>query len=308
MVIHDRGYTRWDGERDRPVRGVWVILDRGVVTGLAQIFKRKVFGQMLSFMAFGPFLFALGAMYLAFYLQANLDQFGDMAENMAREGVIEMVTPSPDTVWGFYLQVQMWVCMVLCVMVGSGLVAEDRRTNALELYLSRPLSVTQYVLGKFSVVAFFLALVTVVPVCVLILVQAVLTGFESTELLRLADLSWRALLAGGLFVGVLSLLVLTASSLSSRARNAAILWIGFVVVLEGLIADLLREEFLTSNVQLVSLHFNLGRCMAWILGNTQELAEFPDLPVSSSAAVLAGWVVVCITLVLRKVRPVEVVA
>ena len=25
MVIHDRSYARWDGERDKPVRGVWVI-------------------------------------------------------------------------------------------------------------------------------------------------------------------------------------------------------------------------------------------------------------------------------------------
>ena len=89
-------------------------------------------------------------MYLAFYFQANMDQFGDAAEEMARDGIISMITPTPDTVWGFYLQVQIWVVMIVTVIVGSGLVAEDRRTNALEMYLRRPLSGAQYVLAKDS--------------------------------------------------------------------------------------------------------------------------------------------------------------
>jgi len=308
MVIHDRSYARWDGDRTGPVRGAWVILDRGVMTGVAQIFKRKILGQILSFAAFGPFLFALGTMYLAFYFQANLDQFGDQARDLTRTGLLSQVTPTPDTVWGYYLQIQVWVILILTVMVGAGLVAEDRRTNALELYLSRPISVGQYVLGKLLVLSFFLSMITILPACLLILVQAILSGFEANQLAALADLAWRAVLAGGLFVGFLSLLVLTASSLSSRARNAAILWIGFLVVLEGLIAPLLREQFLSENVLLVSLHFNLGRCMAWILGNESELSAFPDLSVTSSAVVLAGWGLLCVLLIRRRVRPVEVVA
>ncbi len=308
MVIHDRSYARWEGERDKPVRGVWVILDRGVTTGLAQIFKRKFFGQMLSFAAFGPMLFALGALYIAFYLQANTEQYGDMGRELAESGLLELVTPTPDTIWGFFTAVQMWVCLVLCVLVGTGLVAEDRRTNALELYLSRPLTVAQYVLGKLSIMALFLALVTVLPVGIILLVQAFLTGMQADSVAHLADLGWRALLAGGVQIGVLSLLVVTASALCSRARNAAIVWIAFVVVFEILLPVMLREEFLSSSVNLVSLYWNVSRCMAFILGNEAELARYPDLPVSWSAMVLAGWGLLCMLLTLRRVRPVEIVA
>jgi len=308
MVIHDRSYPRWDGDRDKPVRGIWVILDRGVITGLGQIFKRKLVGQLLSFGAFGPFLFALGAMYLAFFFQANADQYGDMAAGMQDSGLVQMITPYPDTVWGYYMQIQIWVCLLVSIFVGSALIAEDRRTNALEMYLSRPLTVLQYMLGKLSIIGFFLAIITVVPVCILILVQSFLSGLEPTEVARLVDLMWRSVLAGGLFVGMLGLLVLTASALSNRARNAAILWIGFLFILEGLVHNLLVEQFLTSNVHLVSVQFNLGRCMAWILGNEAELIRYPDLPVMNSAIVLGGWAVLCTTLILRKVRPVEIVA
>ena len=307
MVIHDRSYARWDGERDRPVRGAWVILDRGVTTGLSQIFKRKFFGQILSFAAFGPFLFALGMLYLAFFFQAN-PEYAEFAQGLGESGLIEIVTPNADNIWGYFLVVQLWVCLVLCVLVGSSLVAEDRRINALELYLSRPVTVLQYILGKLSVMATFLALVTVLPVGLILLVQAFLTGFEPEEFARLVDLAWRSILAGGLFVGMLSLLVVTASALASRARNAAILWIGFLVILEGLVTNQLRDEFLTPAVNLTSIHFNLGRCMASILGNETELALYPDLPVSWSGAVLAGWGLLCTVLLLRKVRPVEVVA
>ena len=308
MVIHDRSYARWDGERDKPVQGVWVILDRGVVTGLAQIFKRKLFGQILSFGAFGPFLFALGAMYLAFFVQANADQYADWAEGIRESGVVDLITPNPDTIWGYFLEIQIWVCLLVSVLVGSALISEDRRTNALEMYLSRPLSVLQYTLGKLSIIGFFLSIITIVPVCILILVQAFLSGLEAGEVARLLDLLWRTLLAGGLFVATIGMLVLTASALSSRARNAAILWIGFLVILEGLVTNQLKDQFLSSSMNLVSLHYNLGRCMAWILGNQAELIAEPDLPVMHSALVLAGWGLLCTTLVLRKVRPVEIVA
>jgi len=308
MVIHDRSYSRWQGERDRPVRGIWVILDRGVTTGLAQIFKRKFFGQLLSFAAFGPMLFALGALYVAFYLQANTQLYGDAGRELAESGLLELVTPTPDTVWGFFTQVQIWVCLVLCVLVGTGLVAEDRRTNALELYLSRPLNVMQYVLGKLAIMAFFLALVTVLPVGILLLVQSFLSGMASAAVIGLADLGWRALLAGGLQVGMLSLLVVAASALCSRARNASIVWIAFLMVFEVLLPGMLHEEFLSSSLNLVSPYWNLGRCMAFILDNEIELQRHPDVPVAWSALVLACWGLLCLVLTLRKVRPVEVVA
>ncbi len=308
MVVHDRSYARWDGDRDKPVRGVWVIMDRGVSTGLAAIFKRKIFGQLLSFWAFGPFLFALGALYLAFYFRANVATYPEIAQGIEQSGILQLVSPTADNVWGYFLELQIWVCLILCVVVGAGLVAEDRRTNALEMYLSRPLSVWQYVLGKLGIIGFFLTLITVLPVCLLILVQAFLVGFEPGQTAELAGLFWRSIVAGTVFVAFLSVLVTAASALSKRARNASILWVGFLVMVEGLLRGNLQEAFLNPEVHLVSLHFNLSRCMAWILDNQVELARYPDMPVAWSAGILGGWTLLCLAVVLRRVRPVEIVA
>ncbi len=308
MVIHDRSYARWDGERDKPVRAAWIIMDRGVTAGMAQIFKRKLFGQLISFWAFGPFLFALGLLYASFYLRSNMDSYGEMVRGLEESDLLDLVTPRPDTVFMYFMQVQIWVCMLLSVIVGAGLIAEDRRINALEMYLSRPVSVLQYVLGKVSIIGFFLALITVVPVCLLIILQAFLTGFESVELARLADLLWRSVAAGAVYVTVFSVLIVAASSLSKRARNASILWIGFIVLMEGMITENLRDNFASPSVNLASLAFNLERCMAWILGDVATLSEHPDLPVMHSAMVLGGLCALCFAVVLRKVRPVEIVA
>ena len=44
-------------------------------------------------------------------------------------------------------------------------------------------------------IAFFLALITAIPVCLLIILQAFLTGFEAAEAAKLADLMWRSIAA-----------------------------------------------------------------------------------------------------------------
>ena len=49
------------------------------------------------------------------------------------------------------------------VYVGAGLIANDRRANALQIYLSKPLTRAEYVVGKLAILMAFLLLVTWVP-------------------------------------------------------------------------------------------------------------------------------------------------
>ena len=305
MVVHDRGYKRWDGDRGRRVQGVSVIFERGVMTALSGLFKRKVLALLLSFAAYGPFLLGLGTMYLYFYFSSQ-PEFANQARGMQESGALDMITPNADTMWGYLFRVQKWFALILCVLVGSGLIAEDRRSNALELYLSRPLRLRDYLLGKLAVVGFFLAMVTVVPALILVLVHMMLTGLDPALLPAQLSLLWRTPLAGGLSILVLSVVVLTASSLAQRARNAAILFIGVLAAVEGLLAGMLREVFRDSAYKLLSLDFNVGQLMAWLLDDPLELD--PAVPVLRSALVLAAWMTVCLVVIHRRVRPVEVVA
>src|SRR6185436_698832 len=51
----------------------------------------------------------------------------------------------------------------------AGLIANDRRANALQIYLSKPLTRAEYVFGKLAILMAFLLLVTWVPAIVLLL-------------------------------------------------------------------------------------------------------------------------------------------
>jgi ABC-type transport system involved in multi-copper enzyme maturation permease subunit len=309
MVIHDRSYSRWKGDRAAPVAAASVILQAGLRRGVATLFRRKLPAIILILAAYGPFLFGLGFIFVRFYILSRAADFGEVAQVFEQAEVAEMTQVNGENIW-FYLFMMQWPFVLLvCVLLGSGLIAEDRRANALELYLSRPVSVRQYLLGKFATIATFIAAVTVVPALILILAQvSVAWGEGLGEVWRLLLMMLRTVAAGALWVGVPALLILTASSLTQKARNAAILWMAVVIMLEFVASNILIEIFRNDSFFLMQIGFNIRQLGAWILGNTNPKDFEVDVPLWQSAAVLAGWCLLCIRTLHRRVRPVEVVA
>ncbi|MFT7461995.1 MAG: hypothetical protein ACI9EF_000330 [Pseudohongiellaceae bacterium] len=305
MVIHDRSYSRWDGDKTARPNAWWVILDRGVLTGMNLLFKRKMFAQAFCLAAYGPFLAAVGLLYANFYFSTNAD-FAEMSQQLQQGGMLDLVTPRGDTAFFYLFSIQKWFALILCVIVGAGLIAEDRRTNALELYLSRPVLVFEYLAGKASVLGFFIAMVTVVPGVILIFVHMVLSGLTGDMVGEQLRLMGRVVAAGALGGLVLSLLVLTASSLSQRARSASIAFVGFLVLLEGVVGGMVRGVFHDDALKALSIEFNVSQCMAWLLGSTANLDD--TVPLATSAIALGVLIVVCLTVILRRIRPVEIVA
>ena len=57
------------------------------------------------------------------------------------------------------------LALFLAAFVGPGQVSPDLANNALSLYLARPFSRAEYVLGKMSVLVILLSLMTWVPGC-----------------------------------------------------------------------------------------------------------------------------------------------
>ncbi|MES1211479.1 MAG: ABC-2 transporter permease, partial [Acidobacteriota bacterium] len=74
------------------------------------------------------------------------------------------------------LGIQGFLCFVVAFFVAPALVAPDLRNNGLPLYLSRPFSRTEYVLGKMSVLVILLSAITWVPGMLLLLLQGYLEG------------------------------------------------------------------------------------------------------------------------------------
>src|SRR5205823_13712573 len=153
MPIHDQGYRRYGG--DKAPRGqAWVVIARNGIRHM--LGKRAFLGLLL--LSWLPFVVRAVQIYAA----ANLPQAAFLA-------------PTPETFRQFLDQQQIFVFFVT-VYVGAGLIANDRRANALQIYLSKPLSRTEYVFGKLAILMTFLLLVTWVPAIVLLIVQIMFAG------------------------------------------------------------------------------------------------------------------------------------
>jgi ABC-2 type transport system permease protein len=112
--------------------------------------------------------------------------------------------------FAIYLGVQASLAFILTAFIGPGLVSPDLSNGALTLYLCRPLSRTEYILGKISVLLITLSWITWLPGLVLFFVQASLSGRQ-----WMWDNLWiaGAIIAGSvIWIIILSLLALALSA------------------------------------------------------------------------------------------------
>lgn len=306
MVIHDRSYSRWKGDRSAPVQGTSIICETAIKRAAASIFRRKIPAVLLILVSFGPFLFFFGAMLVRAYVVGNAAQYPDFAEALQSSEFGALLKWGPNWIYFYMFQWQWPLVVLTCIIVGSGLVAEDRRANALEMYLSRPVTVRQYLGGKLGAMAFYVALVTVIPATILGLTQLSVSWQEPGEFTRLSMLIVRTIVGGAVWVAIPALTIVTASSLADRARNAAILWLGVVVMLEFVASNILQAVFQSDGFYLMQIGFNVRQVLNWVLDNQTDLNQ--NVSVWASALVLAGWVALCLRILQARVKPVEVVA
>ena len=135
--IHDQGYRRYGGLKARTGTG-WMVITRAGIR--SQLAKRTFLGLLL--LSFLPFF----ARAIQIYLSVNFPQAG------------ELLAVKPELFRQFLEQQQIWVFFVT-VYVGAGLIANDRRANALQIYLSKPLTRAEYIFGKLSILMSFLSLI-----------------------------------------------------------------------------------------------------------------------------------------------------
>src|SRR5580658_11379020 len=81
----------------------------------------------------------------------------------------------------FFMSLLGWQSMLalfLAAFIGPGQVSPDLANNALSLYLARPFSRVEYVLGKMSVLVILMSLMTWVPGLLLFGLQGYLEGWD----------------------------------------------------------------------------------------------------------------------------------
>src|SRR5438876_3048893 len=153
MPIHDQGYRRYAGTR-MPQGRAWAVI---AAAGLRTFFGRRAFLALLL-LSWLPFVVRAVQIYAA----ANYPQ-------------LYFIAPTAETFRQFLNQQDPFVFFVT-VYVGAGLIANDRRANALQIYLSKPLTRAEYVFGKMAILMTFLLMVTWLPAIVLLLVQVSFAG------------------------------------------------------------------------------------------------------------------------------------
>lgn len=278
--IHDQSYRRYQGSRNMTGRAWTVIAMSGIRAMLA---KRAYLGLVLF--SWVPFIVNAVRIYVA----SNYPQAG------AFFGI------GPETFRQF-LDSQAVFVFFMTVWAGAGLIANDRRANALQIYLSKPLLRSEYIGGKLAVLATFLLNVTMVPALLLILLQVAFSG--SFAFISKNTFLIPAVILGSLVqVVVASTTMLALSSLSKSSRYAALLYTGAIFFTDALFGAL---RIITGSTRMswISLSADMGQVTDAIFRQTPKY----ETPWIVSLMVLLALVAVSVSVLERRVRGVEVVS
>src|ERR1700752_1142639 len=109
---------------------------------------------------------------------------------------------------------QGYIGFFLAMLIGPSQVSRDLTNNALPLYLCRPFTRTEYVVGKMSIVIILLSAITWIPGLILFLLQSYLDGWTW--------FSQNIPVASAIFIGSLVWILLLA--LLTQAISAWVRW------------------------------------------------------------------------------------
>lgn len=206
---------------------------------------------------------------------------------------------------GFYWDVLSTSGMVggfvfLPAIACAGILASDRRTGALQIYLARPVTRADYVLGKLLATSAFPALVTALPT-LLLWGEACLFGSDPTYALDTWTAPFAILFASTVYALWASSLVMALSSVISRPVVVGIAAMFVHLFLAGL-GGTLSVAFRDKSWLCISPPFALGGATAPFFG--LSLPEW--LPLGTCLLHAFGLPALCLLLVVRRVRAVEV--
>src|ERR1044071_3969673 len=162
MAVYEQTYKRYQG----PLTPEWnrfLIIPRHA---FRSVFSSKLFTAFFV-ICFLPLLVEA----ILIYLHHNFSAIASMKIN------VRELVPIDAFFFQTFISIQGGFAFFVALLVGPPLVSRDLRNNALPLYLCRPFSRTEYVVGKMSVILILLSVATWVPQLLLFLFQSYLEGF-----------------------------------------------------------------------------------------------------------------------------------
>ena len=290
MAVYKSNYGRYRGELT-PLWSRFLILPRYAF--------REVF-QSRGFVAFFTFCFAVPfAGLLMIYLHHNLAALKFL--NLPLEQ-LQQALPINAAFFRTGLDWQGALCFLLALFVGPALIAPDLRNNGLPLYLSRPFTRSEYVLGKMMVLVALMSLITWIPGLLLFLFQSYLEG--AGWLGGNLGIAGAVLVGSWVWILVLSLVDLAVSAWVKWKPVARISLLIVFFVFSGF-ARALNEALDTWWGWMFSLWAAMQNVWASLFG--VEIDEHLAVPIWAAWLTLAAGCALCLWLLSRRIRAYEVV-
>lgn len=278
MPIHDQGYRRYLGTR-AAIGKSWMVMTRA---GVMNMVTKRVFIAVMM-LAWSGFVVRVIQIY-----------FSESFRNL------EFLAPKGETFREFLDQQNFFVFFVT-IWVGAGLIANDRRANALQLYLSKPMTSAEYIAGKFAILFVFLISVTFLPSIMLLMAQAILAGnltFVRNNLYLIPSITLYSLL----LVTFTATSMLALSSMSKSSRFVGIMFAG-LLFFTGALFNALRGITGRSTFAWLSPSASLEQLGDVIFRMTPRYQVSPGIAALTVFVLIAG----SIWILMRRVRGVEIV-
>jgi ABC-2 type transport system permease protein len=291
MAVYKRTYKAYHGALT-PAWSRFTVLSR---YGLSTLFNSRPF-TAYTVLCFLPFLIGLAYIYIV--------------HSTAAQALLNVGRAMPATVnnsWFIaFLGFEGGMGFILAAWGGPGMVTKDFANHSVQLYLSRPISRMEYLLGKISVLAALLSATTWIPALLLFFVKAELQGHG-----WLWENLWMAgsiLLSCLIWIAVISLVSMAVAVWVKWRIAATALMVGIFFLLPalgGVVDVVLRTQWgqlinLTHMISIVWAHlFRLPIVERHVSG-------FDAVPLWAAWAALLSVCAGCFWLLNRKLQAREV--
>jgi ABC-2 type transport system permease protein len=285
VAVYERTWRRFTGELT-PLRWRFLVVTR---YALGDVFASRIFTAFYA-LCFLPSLLGLAYIYLSHNLPL-LDQLG-----MPKD-LMNALTAQ------FFMILFSWQALpafLIAVLVSPSLIAADLSNNALPLYLGRPITRAEYVLGKAAVLAILLSPMTWLMGLLVFVLQSSLEGggwwianYQIGVAYLLGHVTW---------IVVISMLTLAISAWVRYKPVARGALFAIIFILAGF-AQAVNGVTRTAWGDLIHLVRAINSVVLSLFG-----APTPSgLPVIFNWLTLIAATVLSIWLIYRKLRPHEVV-
>ncbi len=303
MAVYEHTYKQYLGKLT-PEWSRFLVIPRHA---FRDVFKSKLFTAFFV-ICFLPLLVEA----ILIYLHHNVSALA-----ILRVNVRELI-PIDASFFQFWVNFQAWPAYLVMLLVGPPLVSRDLRNNALPLYLCRPFSRTEYVLGKMSVLLILLSAITWVPQMLLFLFQSYLEG--ATWFAENLQLAGAILISSVVWILLLALLSQAVSALVKWRviASGALLGIFFIPWVFG---EVVNQLFMTRWGNIISLGALMRNVTAGLFGTFAQASEqitafdgrigreivVHEMPLWAAWLALFVVCAICLALLSRKVKAYEVV-